>query len=100
VSRRPDADEPVRYVLRLEGHLDPHWAAWFGGLTPVPQDDGTTLLEGLVSDQAELHGLLAKVRDLGAILISLSSTDRTGSDRRHDIPDQVDPSDEGVTRCP
>jgi hypothetical protein len=64
---------PTHYELRIEGHLDQHWAAWFGGLTLTCEDDGTTTLRGAVTDQAELHGLLAKVRDLGATLVSVVS---------------------------
>ena len=59
----------THYELRIEGHLDEHWATWFGALTLVRQADGTTVLHGPVTDQAELHGLLTKVRDLGATLI-------------------------------
>jgi hypothetical protein len=62
------------YELRLAGHLDRHWSSWFGGLEITHDDDGTTTLRGLVADQSELHGLLAKVRDLGATLLSLTST--------------------------
>ena len=69
---RPTA--PTHYELRIEGDLDQHWSAWFGGLTLTHQDDGTTTLRGLVTDQAQLHGMLAKVRDLGVTLISVSST--------------------------
>jgi GTPase len=64
---------PAHYALRIEGHLDEHWSTWFGGLTLVREDDGTTTLRGVVTDQAELHGLLAKVRDLGATLISVTT---------------------------
>ena len=67
--RRPHA--PARYELRVQGHLDQHWSAWFGGLAITHEDDGTTTLRGLVTDQAALHGLLAKVRDLGVTLISV-----------------------------
>ena len=63
---------PVRYEVRVGGHLDQHWAAWFGVQTLSHSDDGTTVLRGDVADQAELHGLLAKVRDLGAPLISVT----------------------------
>ena len=63
------------YEIRLAGHLDDHWSTWFGGLTFSHEDDGTTTLCGAVADQAELHGLLAKVRDLGATLISVTPTD-------------------------
>ena len=60
------------YEVRLDGHLDDHWSTWFGGLTMAHEEDGTTTLRGLVTDQAELHGVLAKVRDLGATLISVT----------------------------
>ncbi len=60
------------YEIRLKGHLDDHWSTWFGGLSITHKDDGTTTLRGVVADQAELHGLLAKVRDLGADLISVT----------------------------
>ncbi|CAN5602203.1 hypothetical protein BH23ACT7_BH23ACT7_04460 [soil metagenome] len=66
---------PAAYRLRVSGHLDEHWSAWFGGLTLTHEDDGTTTLSGVVADQAELHGLLAKVRDLGVILLAVSITD-------------------------
>ncbi len=57
--------------LRVEGHLDDHWSAWFGGLTLTRHADGTTSLSGVVQDQAALHGLLTKVRDLGIPLLSV-----------------------------
>jgi hypothetical protein len=63
------------YELRVAEHLDRHWSSWFGGLEITHEDDGTTTLRGVVVDQSELHGLLAKVRDLGATLISVTSTD-------------------------
>ena len=75
MSPRVGRRESARYELRVEGHLDEKWADWFGGLTLARQDDGTTTLRGLVTDQAELHGLLAKVRDLGATLISVTTLD-------------------------
>jgi hypothetical protein len=62
------------YELRVDGHLDPHWSTWFGGLTLTHGDDGTTTLRGPVADQAELHGLLARVRDLGATLLSVTGS--------------------------
>jgi len=58
------------YQIRLEGHLGPQWAYWFGGLSITVEDNGDTLLTGPVVDQAALHGLLRKVRDLGIPLIS------------------------------
>ena len=71
---RPGPHEPTHYDLRVEGHLDEHWSSWFGGLTLTHDDDGTTTLQGVVTDQTELHGLLAKIRDLGATLISVKAT--------------------------
>ncbi len=63
------------YELRIDGHLGAHWATWFDGMTLTHAEDGTTTLHGPVTDQAELHGLLAKVRDLGATLLSVRSID-------------------------
>ena len=71
---------PAGYQLRVAGHLDDHWSAWFGHLTLTHESDGTTSLSGAVADQAELHGLLMKVRDLGVTLISLEVIDP--SDKR------------------
>ena len=65
-----DLNQPMVYQIRIKGHLDPGWADWFGGLTITLEDDGETLLTGPVVDQAALHGLLRKVRDLGMPLIS------------------------------
>jgi RimJ/RimL family protein N-acetyltransferase len=59
------------YELRVQGHLDQHWSAWFRPLELDRKDDGTTSLCGRVADQAELHGLIAKVRDLGVDLVSV-----------------------------
>lgn len=60
------------YEIRLKGHLDPHWANWFGGLAITLTAGGDTVLTGPVADQAALHGLLKKVRDVGLPLRSLS----------------------------
>jgi hypothetical protein len=59
------------YEIRLKGHLDARWADWFDGLTITLEEDGDTLLMGPVMDQAALHGLLKKVRDLGLLLVSV-----------------------------
>jgi hypothetical protein len=67
----PARDEPAWYELSVDGHLDDHWTGWFDDLTLTHESDGTTTLRGLVPDQAALHGLLARVRDLGATLISV-----------------------------
>lgn len=66
-----DHHEPELYEIRLKGHLDDRWADWFGGLTITLKDNGDTLLTGPVVDQAALHGLLRKVRDLGVPLLSV-----------------------------
>jgi hypothetical protein len=75
MHRRPESLSFGSYELRIAGHLDEHWSAWFGGLTLTHTDEGTTILRGPVTDQAELHGLLAKVRDLGATLVSVQAID-------------------------
>jgi len=63
--------EAGRYEIRLKGHLDTRWAAWFDGLTLTHESDGTTIIHGPVVDQAALYGLLQKMRDLGLPLISV-----------------------------
>jgi hypothetical protein len=63
-------DQPMVYQIRLKGHLGPQWTDWFKGLTITLEEDGETLLTGPVVDQAALHGLLKRVRDLGVPLIS------------------------------
>jgi len=65
-------DDTGRYEIRLKGHLDSRWAAWFDGLTLTRDSDGTTIIHGPVADQAALHGLLQKTRDLGLPLISVN----------------------------
>lgn len=69
-------DAPMRYEVRVEGHLDRRWSSWFDGLALTHEPDGTTTLRGHVTDQARLHGLLDKVRDLGATLLSVTTLDR------------------------
>jgi len=61
-----------RYEIRVKGHLDDRWAEWFEGLTITLEENGDTLLTGPVVDQAALHGLLKKVRDLGIPLLSVN----------------------------
>ena len=68
-------EQPRVYQIRLQGHLDQQWADWFGGLMIVLAENGDTVLTGLVVDQAALHGLLKKVRDLGMPLISVNRTE-------------------------
>ena len=61
-----------RYEVRITGHLDARWAAWFDGLTVSHGSDGTTVLSGPITDQAALHGVIQRVRDLGLPLVSVT----------------------------
>lgn len=63
------------YEIRLSGHLDTRWAAWFDGLSLTNESGGTTLLRGPVADQAALHGLLQKIRDVGVPLVSVTQVE-------------------------
>ena len=66
-----DGTDPVVYRIRIRGQLDPRWTDWFGGMTITLAENRDTLLTGPVVDQAALHGLLRKVRDLGLPLVSV-----------------------------
>ena len=71
----PSAHQPPDsqwYEIRLQGHLEPRWATWFDGMTLTTEPDGSTALRGPVVDQSALHGVLARLRDLGVPLISLT----------------------------
>ena len=72
INSESDPGQPPVYQIRIKGHLGRQWTDWFGGLTLTALDNGETLLTGPVVDQAALHGLLRKVRDLGMPLISVS----------------------------
>ena len=74
ISTGPHYD-PGQYEIRLKGHLDSRWAAWFDGLSLTNESDGTTIISGPVVDQAALHGLLQKVRDLGLPLVSVTQVE-------------------------
>jgi hypothetical protein len=78
-----DPGQPMVYEIKIEGHLDSEWAAWFGGMTLALEDNGDTLMTGPVIDQAALHGLLKKVRDLGIPLVSVKRVN----------PGQANPAD-------
>lgn len=67
-----DHQKPGLYKIRIKGHFDDRWADWFEGLTITREENGDTLLTGLVVDQAALYGVLRKVRDLGLPLLSVN----------------------------
>jgi hypothetical protein len=69
---KTDPNEPMVYQIRIKGYLGSQWIDWFGGLTITLEDNGDTFLTGMVVDQAALHGLLRKVRDLGIPLLSVN----------------------------
>jgi hypothetical protein len=75
--------QPMIYQIRIKGHLDRKWADWFSGLSITSQASGETLLTGPVLDQAALHGLLRKVRDVGLPLVAVIRIE----------PEQVDEPD-------
>ena len=68
------------YQIRIQGHLDPGWARWFDGLTVANEAGGTALLFGPIQDQAALHALLVKIRDLGLTLIAVQRIEKKEED--------------------
>jgi len=70
-TSQPDPSSPVTCQIRIAGYMGGEWADWFEGVTVTPLDNGETLLSGQVVDQAALHGLLKRVRDLGIPLLSV-----------------------------
>lgn len=79
-NQMPAPDQPSVFQIRIKGHLGHQWTDWFDGMAITLEDDGNTLLTGPVVDQATLHGLIKKVRDLGMPLVSIDSV----------LPDRVD----------
>lgn len=71
-STENDPGQPIVYQIRIKGHFSRQWTDWFEGLTVTLEDNGETLLTGPVIDQAALHGLLRRVRDVGTPLISVT----------------------------
>ena len=94
MTRRPSPDnEPRRagrYAIRVRGHLDARWEAWFEGLRLRHETDGVTVIDGLLADQAALHGVLQRVRDIGLPLISVT---RIAEEARGTDPGSPPPSD-------
>jgi hypothetical protein len=79
LNAKTDPEESTIYQVRIKGHLGYGWAGWFGGMTITLEDNGETLLTGPLVDQAALHGLLKKVRDLGMPLLSVNSIKPEGN---------------------
>ena len=78
---RADPDHPTIYEIKVKGHLDDRWTDWFGDMVITLEENGNTILTGTVVDQAALHGLLRKIRDLGLSLLSVNQVkpDQTGT---------------------
>ena len=70
MTNRRNYDQPASYRIRIQGTIDPTWSDWFGGFTITPQN-GETVLEGEVMHQAALHGILAKINELGLVILSV-----------------------------
>jgi hypothetical protein len=80
LTPQPDSVQLTIFQIRLKGHLGREWTDWFGGLTITLEEDDDTLLTGPVIDQAALHGLLKKVRDLGLTLVSVNPVEKKGKE--------------------
>ena len=89
----------VAYEIRVKGHLDGRWSEWFDGLQITNLDNGEALLSGDIVDQAALHGMLNKVRDLGLLLLAVRSAGPSDKISVLISPTQVDPQ-KGVTQWP
>jgi len=95
--------EATRYQIRLKGHLDSRWADWLGGMSLTHTGDGTTVVTGPVADQAALHGLLQKLRDMGVTLVSVNqttgdpSTEKAARGSEAQQPTHTHPTDERRT---
>jgi hypothetical protein len=79
---RQQSDPLAQYEIRLRGALPPDWSRWFEGMTMSYDNEGNTLLSGLIVDQAALHGLLDKARDLGLALLEVRRVPRTSGSPR------------------
>ena len=94
---------PRTYRMRVVGHLDDHWSSWLGEFRIDPCDDGTCTLTGPVADQAQLHGILARLRDIGATLLSVRAIEdaedsgSVGGSATGQQAQLVAPADRGAT---
>ena len=77
---KTNPNQPMTYQIRLKGQLGQQWTDWFGGLSIALDENGDTLLTGLLADQSALHGLLKKVRDLGMPLLSINHVESSAAD--------------------
>ena len=84
LNSRPDPGQANSYQIRIKGHLDDSWSDWFDNLTITLEEGGYTLLTGPVIDDAALHGLLKKVRDLGMPLLSVNRVEPGRADLADD----------------
>ncbi len=84
MSHRREFDKPNVYLIRVKGNLDAKWADWFNNLSITPQPRDETLLIGPIADQSALHGVLAKIRDLGLPLLSVERLETS-----HNEPDKL-----------
>ena len=91
MTDRPSSNIPF-YEIRLKGHLDAQWAAWFDGLAIILEENGDALLSGPVADQAALHGLLKKVRDLGIPLVSVVPVQSNRSEKGEEMNSSKTPA--------
>jgi len=80
-STNPDANQKTIYQFRIKGYLGQQWINWFEGLTVTLEEDGNTILSGIVVDQSALHGILKKIRDIGMPLLSVNSVGTDSSAR-------------------
>ena len=79
MSSTGDPDEVGLHQIRIQGHLDQHWAEWLEGLTFTQESDGTTMLRGPLKDQTALHGVLNKLRDLAQPIVSVRRVDHSST---------------------
>lgn len=77
MNQQPQYDLPTIYQIKIAGHLNPAWSEWLEGLTLTHEPDGSTALTGDLTDQADLYGLLIKLRDLGLTLLSVQRLSKT-----------------------